>query len=372
MKHRQCPDCKAPLLEHESTCPNCGRQVQAKKRKGHRCTCKECGKKFRAQDATPGSLVDCPMCGQPVKVPRPESIAVATSLASKQSRPRKKLGAGWDTTWEGLDRLYFYGLISGFTLLAWMTCIIVLPIFVFLPMIVRVPWAPYGILVGLSGLIVRHGLEDDEDMRVWGAFIGLGWLVSIPILGLFVALAVFLGGFGVLVIAMIMAGVRLLKCLAIPAESNARPFIISSVLLLLLGLLFFAGAGIQGVLNFRSLRNPTEIPYLEQLLLSGILLIILANCLFALFLRLIPAFLEDYSTSESITIYVIYVFAFAVVGLILTGLLHSGVLIGSGIGMEQMGPNIARIVFLTLVGINVYLLLKSISASRDIIGHHLR
>ncbi len=191
MKQLKCLNCKAPLLRHESICPNCNTKVKAQKRKGHRCTCKDCGTKFRAEGATPGSLVDCPKCGAEVKVPRPESIAVATTLASMESRPRKKLGAGWDTTYDGLDRLYFYGCISGFTLLAWTTCLVVGAMFVFIPMLVRAPWAPYVLLIGLSGLIIRHALEDDEDMRLWGAYIGLGWLVAIPLLGLFLTLAIF-------------------------------------------------------------------------------------------------------------------------------------------------------------------------------------
>lgn len=368
---RKCPACKAPLLPHEATCPNCNASVKPAKRSGTRCRCRECGAKFRTE-SMPGTQVDCPKCGDPVKVPYPESFAMAASLASKESRPRKKLGPGWDVTWDGLDRLYFYGTIAGFTLLAWFTCVVVLAIVIFIPFVTGLFWTPYIFLVGLAAMIVRQALESDQDMRIWGAYIVLGILVSIPVLGLFVTLAVIPLGFFVLGIALIMSGVRLLKCLAIPAESHARPFIIGSVLLLLVGLGFFAAAAVQAALNITSMLDPAGVPYLEQLLLSGVLFIILANCLFALFLRLIPAFMEDAATSEAVTNYVMYVFGFAIAALVLTGLLHSGALVGEGIGMQQMGPNIARIIFLTLVGINVYLLLRSISASRDIIGHHLR
>lgn len=373
MKQRKCPSCQAPLLPHESKCPNCNARVKAVKRKGPRCTCDACGAKFRAEGALPGAWVDCPECAQQVQVPQSDrTIRAATQLASKKSRPRKKLVPGWDVTWDGLDRLYFHGSIAGLALVSWLTCAVVLALVVLMPILTGFLWMWYILLAGLGAFVMRYALETDQDLRLWGGFVALGVLVAIPIVGLLVALVVFLIGFMVLGITLIMAGIRLLKCLAIPADSHARPFIVGSVLLLLLGLGFFAAAFVQAALHITSLGDPTGVPYLEEMLLSGVLVIILANCLFALFLRLIPAVLEDPTTSEMVTNYVMFVFGFAVAALALTGLLHSGVLQGQGIGMEQMGPNVARIIFLTLVGIDVYMLLKSISASRDAIGYHLR
>jgi hypothetical protein len=373
MKQRKCPSCQAPLLAHEARCPNCNAKVQPVKRKGPRCACDACGAKFRAEGALPGAWVDCPNCGQQVQAPRSDkTIRASTQLASKRSRPRKKLGPGWDVTWDGLDRLYFHGSLAGLALLGWLTCIVVLTFVVFLPIMTGFLWIWYMMLAGLGSFIMYYALHSDQDLRLWGAFVALGVLVAIPIAGVLVAAVVFLIGFLILCFTLLMAGIRLLKCLVIPAESHARPFIVGSVLLLLLGLGFFAGAFVQAALNITSLRDPAGIPYLEEILLSGVLMIILANCLFSLFLRLISAFMEDPAINETVTGYVIFVFGFAVIALILTGLLHSGVLQGEGIGMDQMGPNIARIIFLALVGIDVYLLLKSISASRDAIGYHLR
>ena len=361
-------------MPYESTCPNCQAEVPVEKQKGPRCVCGECGRKFRAAvGAAMGSTVDCPECGQPVQVPwEDRTLAAPVRLESTKRRSRRRLGAGWDTIHDALDRVYFYGCVAGFVLIAWLTCAIVAAAVIFIPFVVRVPWAPYVVLASITGMALRRAWEEEEDLRIYGAYIALGWLVAVPVLGLLVLLPVFGLGFFALVGSSIMASIHLLKCLAVPAETRARPFIIGTITSLLLGVAFFAGGAVQGLRNLAGLMQPNEVPYLQEFLLSGILLTILGNCLFAVFLRLIPNVFGDQSTGEYVSNYLVYIFAFAVGALLLTWLIASGVLVSEQRFSEQLGPSIAWIVFVTLGSVNVAWLLKCVSAARDDIRPHFR
>jgi len=136
--------------------------------------------------------------------------------------------------------------------------------------------------------------------------------------------------------------------------------------------LFFFGGIVQGFRNLAGLMQPNEIPYLQEFLLAGILLTILGNCLFVIFLRLIPNVFGDKSTGEYVTGYLIYVFVFAVGALLLTFLIVSGVLVSEQRFAEQVGPSVAWIVYVLLGSINVAWLLKCVSAARDDIRPHYR
>jgi hypothetical protein len=373
MKQRSCPSCKAPLMPYESTCPNCKADVPVEKQKGPRCVCDACGRKFRAvSGAAMGSMVDCPECGQPVKVPWEDRTLVASAgLESTKRRTRRRLGAGWDSIHDALDRVYFYGCVAGFVLIAWLTCAVVAAAMIFIPF-VSLPWTPYLVLAAISTFVVRRAIAEDEDLRLYLTFIALGWAVAVPVLGLFVLLAVFGLGFFALAGSSVMASIHLLKCLAVPAETRARPFIIGTIASLLLGVAFFAGGAVQGLRNIAGLMQPNDVPYLQEFLLSGILLTILGNCLFAVFLRLIPNVFGDQSTGEYVTNYLMFIFAFAVGALVLTWLIASGALVSEQRFSEQLGPSIAWIVFVTLASVNVAWLLKCVSAARDDIRPHFR
>jgi hypothetical protein len=374
MKQRTCPSCKAPLMPYETTCPNCKAEVPLEQRKGPRCVCGACGKKFRAAPgAAMGSAVDCPECGQEVQVPWDDrTLAPSAGLESTKRRTRRRLGAGWDTIHDALDRVYFYGCVAGFILIAWLTCAIVAAAMIFIPFVSAVPWMPYLVLTAISAFVVRRAIAEDEDLRPYLTFIVLGWAVAVPVVGLLVLLAIFGLGFFVLAGSSVMASIHLLKCLSVPAETRARPFIIGTIASLLLGVVFFAGGAFQGLRNLAGLMQPNEVPYLQEFLLSGILLTLLGNCLFAVFLRLIPNVFADKSTGEYVTNYLVYIFAFAVGALLLTWLIVSGVLVSEQRFSEQLGPSIAWIVFVTLGSINIAWLLKCVSAARDDIRPHFR
>lgn len=372
MKQRSCPACKAPLMPYESTCLNCKAEVPIDKPKGSRCVCEACGRKFRSGSAAKGSLVDCPNCGEPVQVPWDDkTLAPSVGLESKRRRSRRNLGPGWDTIHAALDGVYLWGCIAGFVLVAWLTCGVVAAAMIFIPL-VSTTWTPYLVLGGITAFILRRAIAEDEDLRIYGVFLALGWIVAIPVIGLLVLLPVVGLGFLALAGSSVMVSIHLLRCLSVPSETRARPFIIGAIVCLLLGVAFFAGGAIQAVRNLAGLMQPHEIPYLQEFFLSGILLTILGNCLFAVFLRLIPSVFGDQSTGDYVTNYLVYVFLFACGALILTGVIATGALVSEDRFSAQLGPSIAWITFVTLGAINIAWLIKCVSAARDDIRPHFR
>lgn len=381
MKSIACTRCDAPLLSHETVCPHCQTPAPPPARpKGIRCTCTKCGTRFRVPKSQAGKTVDCRQCGKPVRVPQPDRPVDARMLvAAAPDAPQiRTYEDGWDDTREGLNRVYFFGCIAGFTLIAWLTSAVVLGMFVVLfIMFPTRPWMPFMLLIALSGGAVRGALESEHDIRLYAGYIALAWLLAtpflgVPWLGVIVLALVFGGGFAVLLICLFGGGYGLVDALAIPASAHARGWLLGTLAAFGLAVACFVGAIVMGAIHINELADPVGIPWFEELLLGGTFLVILGNCLFGLFLWRIPHIFGDRATAAYVGRYLAYMFTFATAAVLISLLLQTGALESSSQDFAQTGPFIARVVYVLLGIINLFWLLQCVAAARDDIRPYFR
>jgi hypothetical protein len=263
-------------------------------------------------------------------------------------------------------------------LIAWLTTIVVVSLFVVMfIMFPERPWMAFVMLTGLSVGAFRAAWESEHDLRLYGAYVALAWLLAlpflgIPIIGTVVLGTIFGGGFAVLLGCLFGGGYGLLDALAIPEASGARAWIRATLGVLGLAAACFAGAVVTGVMHFNQLLEPVGVPWLEELLLAGSFLIILANGTFAMFLRRIPDFFRDRATAAYLNRYLGFLCVFAGSALLLTVLLQTGALESKMKDYEQTGPFIARIAYVVLATINLFWLLQCVAAARDDIRPYFR
>ncbi|MEX0727943.1 MAG: hypothetical protein WD065_16825 [Planctomycetaceae bacterium] len=359
-----------------------------------RCVCDSCQARFRVQKSSTSRKMKCKNCGHIITIP---AVAEATNVAQStdpsvsndtllsESGSCKMLSHEWERTLDGLDSLYLYGAISGFVLIAWLTIFVVL---FFLLMaaagVAQRMLSPHAgnmmafMLMAISSFtVLRKGWESDEDLRFHVAFLALGWLYFMtsllsPFLGAVILLGVLGGGIAVIIASLCRGMMGIVNCLEIPENTRAKPWIRATLALFGLALAMFAAAIILAMFHFREILRLADIRGLESLLIGGIALLTIANVMFALFLRIIPAVFRDNMTASYINNYVVYACFFLIITLFIAYLLLNGSLESNFRVLKNTGPNIARIVYVVFAGVNLYWLLRCIDAARNDIRPYSR